>query len=161
VDRNAVKLSMTKRPCIRDYSKDMPQPKRVVVAFLIAPVLPAAVFAADNDPLDWLAIIPIVVSYFHGLLAATGYLWLRNSGKLSTTAMLAVSVIVGLLPAAWLLGGGYVASRLSPNGVSRSDGIIGAVELILKAGGLGLPGGIQWRVIAGKPINRFAPNASP
>jgi hypothetical protein len=125
----------------------MTRAARVWLGFAIAPSLPATIYVVQSGLSHWVAIIPYAVAYFHGLLAACAYLWLREAGRLSASAMLLVSVVVGFIPTAWLMGAGFVASGFS----IRTVVIVESLGLILKAAGLGLSGGILWLVIAGRP----------
>jgi hypothetical protein len=125
----------------------MTRAARVSLGFAVAPSLPATIYVVQSGLWHWVAIIPFAVAYFHGLLAGCAYLWLREAGRLSASAMLFVSVLVGLIPTAWLMGTGFVASGFS----IRTEAIVESLGLILKAAGLGLSGGILWLAIAGRP----------
>jgi hypothetical protein len=124
-----------------------------MLAFVVAPLVPAAIYIAETPNLRWLALLPVVVSYGHALLALCAYMWLRNTQRLSTGAMLAVSIVVGALPISWITATGIFASKLSGRAHVGAGDYADAGILILEAAGLGLAAGIVWRVIAGRPAN--------
>jgi hypothetical protein len=131
----------------------MDQRNRLVMAFLLAPLVPAAIYIVEHRYVIFLAYIPVAVAYGHGVLGLAAYLWLRSKRKLSTVAMLCASAIIGALPISWILATGLIASMFSSHTHARVGEATAALVLILQAAALGLSGGVTWRIIAGRPVN--------
>ncbi len=140
---------------------------RVITAFVIAPVMPAAIFVVPalltGTPLasTWAAVVMVCfVTYVHAIILGLPSAWLLGRrSPLTRLRVVIAAFLIGAIPFGSLTlyqeltispGWGYVSNGvvLREEGRLTSAGLGSALFGVLQAGGLGAVTGLVWWLIA-------------